>query len=281
MTKDTESTAAKQNQDAGAVLFFKHYPALIPTAPRLQEICKTYTLKPYDFFTIINADPVMTGITYGLYHEFFPKAALSFFGVPYIIIKLNINTVKNNVLKAAARAILPEEAGKRIRKKQTDFLRRSVAAGIVSLLLAKRRGLAAPDTQKYYCAGLLHDIGGFVLSEGSGAVFESGITPPLAGRLAAKLWGFPSPICDAIAFREDYQHYSGDHADLVYHTALAVSVSDKWLASKGTAKSRSKASAPDELFKRLSLNETILKEIEEPFRAEFKKVSDFIGLEED
>jgi HD-like signal output (HDOD) protein len=283
MTRDTESSVSKQNPDAGAALSFKHYPALIPTAPRLKEICKTSTLKPYDLFTIINADPVLTGITYGLYHEVFPETPRDFLGIPYIIIKLNINTVKNNALKAAARALLPEEAGKRIIKKQTDFLRRSLAAGIVSMLLAKRRGFVVSDTQKYYCAGLLHDIGGFVLSEGSGASFddaESGGKPPLAGQLTAKLWGFPTLLYDAIAFREDYQHYSGDHADLVWHTALAVSVSDKWIAAKGAAKSRSKASAPGELFNRLSLNENILKEIEEPFRAEFKKVSAFIGLEE-
>jgi HD-like signal output (HDOD) protein len=281
MTRDTESSASKQNQHAGAALSFKHYPALIPTAMRLYEICKTSEIKPYDLFTMINADPVLTGITYGLYHEFFPETPRDFFGIPYIIIKLNTNTVKNNALKAAARAILTGETSKRIIKKQTDFLRRSLAAGIVSLLLARRRGLEAP--QKYYCSGLLHDIGGFVLSEGSGAAFddaEGGIKPPLAGQLAAKLWGFPPLLSDAIAFRDDYQRYSGDHADLVCHTALAVSVSDKWIAAKGAAKSRSKASAPGELFNRLSLNESILKEIEEPFRAEFKKVSAFIGLEE-
>ena len=278
MTGNIKPTGSKP-KNTGDGFFFRHYPAIAPVALKFHEVCKTTSANPYDLFTIINADPVLTGITYALYHEFFPETRQEFFGVPHIIIKLNINTVKNNVLKAVERAMLPEETG----KNQTDFLRRSLAAGIVSLLLAKRRGVSEADAQKYYCAGLLRDIGGFVLSEGSGAVFDGtagDIDPADAGRLTAKLWGFPPVIHDAIAFHQDYQHYTGEHSEVVCHTALAASVSDKWAAERRGAKSRSQPSAPTELFKRLNLDESIFKEIEQPFHAEFKKIAAFAGLED-
>lgn len=278
MTVNANVTVSKP-KNTGDGFFFRYYPAIAPTALKFQEICRTSSVNPYDLFTIINSDPVLTGITYALYHEFFPETRQDFFGLPYIIIKLNINTVKNNILKAAERAMLQRDAG----KNQTDFLRRSLAAGIVSLLLAKRRGAGEADAQKYYCAGLLRDIGSFVLSEGSGAVFNGaggGIGPADAGRLTAKLWGFPSAIHDAIAFHGDCQHYTGNHADVVCNTALAVSVSDKWVAVESSAESRSPPPDTKELFKRLNLNESIFEEIEKPFRAEFKKIAAFAGLED-
>ncbi|MDR2444969.1 MAG: HDOD domain-containing protein [Spirochaetaceae bacterium] len=283
MTRNVKSTVSRLAENAGNGFFFRHYPATVPAALRFYDIYKTNTLKPYDLFTIINADPVLTGITYALYHEFFPEVRQDFFGIPYIIIKLNINTVKNNVLKAAERAMPPQKTGKKIIKTQTDFLRRSLAAGIVSLLLAKRRGVSEADAQKYYCAGLLHDIGNFVLSKGSGAVFDGAvglIDSPTAGRLTANLWGFPSVLHDAIAFHGDYQHYTKEHSDVVCHTALAVSVSDRWAAKSG-AKFLSQPSASDKLFKLLNLDKGIFEGIEESFEAEFKKTAAFIGLGDD
>ncbi|MDR2343718.1 MAG: HDOD domain-containing protein [Spirochaetaceae bacterium] len=276
MTGDARAFVSKSGDD-GPGFSFGHYPAAIPTALRFYDTCKTGALKPYDLFTMINSDPVLTGITYGLYHEFFPEIPQIFFGLTQIIIKLNINTVKNHVLKALERAIPPEKAGKGIVDKQADFLRRSLAAGMVSLLLAKRRGLAVRDIQKYYCAGLLHDIGGFVLLEGSGAGFD-GLTPEKAGLLAAKLWGFPSVIHDVIAFHRNHRRYTGEHADVVCHTALSVSILDKWEAAKSSEESLSQASATDKLFKLLNLDKGILEGIEESFRAEFKKTAAFIGL---
>ncbi|MDR3356502.1 MAG: HDOD domain-containing protein [Spirochaetaceae bacterium] len=282
MTTNTEADVSVPAKDSRGGLFFNYYPVMIPTALKFQALCKGGAPTPYDIFTIINADPVLTGITYGLYHELFPAVPQDFFGIPYIIIKLNVNTVKNNVSAAAERAILSRETGKRFRKKQKDFLRRSLSAGIVSLLLAKRRGLSEGDTQKYYCAGLLHDIGAFVLSKESGAVFDgNGVSRAEAGRITAKLWGFPPVLCDAVAFHTDYRNYTGDHRDVVFHTALAVSVLDKLGPSGSTAKSRSRGPVPDELLKGLELDENILDGIEKPFGTELKKASAFIGLEKD
>ena len=277
------NVAVSKTENTGNGFFFRYYPAIAPAALRFQEICRTSSVNPYDLFTIINSDPVLTGITYALYHEFFPETRQDFFGIPYIMIKLNINTVKNNILKAAERAMLQRDAGKKIMKTQPDFLRRSLAAGIVSLLLAKRRGAGEADAQKYYCAGLLRDIGSFVLSEGSGAVFNGargGIGPVDAGRLTAKLWGFPSVIHDVIAFHGDCQHYTGEHSDVVCHTALAVSVSDRWAAAKNNAGFSSQPSAAKELFRRLNLDESIFEGMEASFRAEFKKLAAFTGLED-
>ncbi|MDR2796375.1 MAG: HDOD domain-containing protein [Spirochaetaceae bacterium] len=279
MTGNTKSASSRRLDDEGMV--FRHYPVIMPSALKIYDICKSGKLNPYDLFTIINADPVLTGITYGLYHEFFPEMPRDFFGIPHIIIKLNVNTVKNNVLKAVERTMARQKADKKTGNKQMDFLRRSLAAGIVSLLLAKRRGITGRGVQEYYCAGLLHDIGGFALSQESGVEFTGtggGITTAEAGRLTAKLWGFPPGIHDVIAFHQDYTSYTGNYQDAVRHTALAVSISDKWAAVKSTA-SRLQQPVPAELFKLLGLSENIFEEIEKPFRAEFKKTAAFIGLE--
>jgi HD-like signal output (HDOD) protein len=284
MKDDPLVDVLQQAQKVKTEIYFNSYPALAVTSFRVEEICTSTGVKPQDIFAIINADPMLTGIVYALYHEFFPGNKEEFFGIARIITELGVNTVKNSVLNAVKNTV---DADKKNLKEQTEFLRRSLSTGIISLLLAKQRGINEAHLQKYYSAGLMHDIGSFILSEDNGTVFNSareGITPAKAGLFAAKLWGFPPVLRDVIAFHRDYRDYSGNYTDVVLNTALAASFLNK-ATVKTTATSGAPAlsgtyeAAQNDILRRLNLPQTIFEEINTPFKAELKKIETFIGME--
>jgi hypothetical protein len=254
------------------------YPVLTVTSFRLNEIFRSLNQRLQDVFAIINADPLLTCRTYALYHEFFPDNTEEFFGVARIITELGINTVKNSVIDAVKRA--PPTDKKKL-SLQTAFLRRSLSAAIVSLLLAKRRGIDESGLQKYYCAGLMHDIGSYILSAYSGADFiqvSGDITPAKAALLAAKLWGLPPALRDAAGFNSDYKNYTGGYAELIFHTALAVSFVNIAAAKTGASLYPYEAARRD-ISRKLNLSESVFDEIKGEFDSELKKMETFTGME--
>jgi HD-like signal output (HDOD) protein len=241
------------------------YPVLSATTSKLNKIFRSSNQSPQDIFAIINADPLLTCGTYALYREFFPDNTEEFFGIARIITELGVNTVKNSVINAVKHIL---HADKKKLSRHSAFLHRSLSVAIASLLLAKQRGIDESCLQKYYCSGLMHDIGSFILSEDGGAALVQGgkdISHAKAALLAAKFWGFPPALRDAAAFNGDYKNYTGNYSDVVLHTALAVSFVNK-------------AEAQD-IFVKLKLSQSVFDGIKRAFAAELKKIETFIGME--
>jgi putative nucleotidyltransferase with HDIG domain len=248
--------------------FLQPFPALLLNAAKVSSVCCKASVRNSDFFRVINADPVLTAISYGLYHQIFSKPPSKFFGIAKIIIVLNINTVRNTVLNAAQRALVNEKAKNSF--DEAAFVRHSLATAIVAMLLAKERGIKAEKLQEYYCAGLLHDIGKWTLSRTKDKKMEH----DEAGGLTAALWGFPPSVRDAALFHHRYKNYSGAFADIVHHTVLA-----DYLVNKAGIKTGRlvKAPCPDQtLWKRLGIDEHIFERIKAPFEAEMQKILSFI-----
>jgi HD-like signal output (HDOD) protein len=277
---------SKQIQEVKTEVYFKSYPVLAVISRRIHEICISASSGPQDIFAIINADPVLTGIIYSLYHEFFPDNNDDFFGAARIITELNVNTVKNCLINVTKK--IATVSGYKL-KDQAALQRRSLSTGIISLLMAKQRGIENPDLQKYYCAGLMHDIGSFMLLEDNIAIFNPcimDVTPVKAGQVAARLWGFPPILQDALTFCHDYKNYNGKYNDVVLHTALAVSFVNKIPVKTNAGAGIQPPSGPSnavqqDILKRLKLEQTIFDDIYSPFKAELKKIEAFLGVEED
>jgi HD-like signal output (HDOD) protein len=279
-------------QDFKAEIPFDFYPTFSVASYRLNEICGSLNPKPQDIFAIINSDPLLTCRVYALYHEFFPDNTEEFFGLARIITELGINTVKNDIIKALEKR---PPADKKTLSEHKTFLHRSLSAAVASLLLAKRRGIDESCLQKYYCSGLLYDIGSFILSEDGGAAAQvsegdslaKGLAP-LSAWLAAKFWGFPPALRDAAVFNGQYKNYGGNYTghytDVVLHTALAVS-----FVNKGAVEAASKPGVPplsnpheavmQDISIKLDLPQTIFEKIEGEFNVELKKILTFIGME--
>jgi HD-like signal output (HDOD) protein len=248
-----------------ATISFKRYPVLLPDALRAYSICNKNSINAYELFTMINADPILTAICYGVYHEFFPDAKKEFFGTPHIIIVLGINTVKNFIAGAIKRAMSSPELCIDL-SQQENFLRNSLATAIISHLIARERGISEERLKEYYCAGLLYNIGEFIISDSSRAEFvipRKLVAPEDAGRLTAALWGFPSAAADAASHRND--------SDAAIHAALSAYIVE-------TADSPNTQDDRREFFKLLNVPEDILKRIETPFKSELKRLEGFLEL---
>jgi hypothetical protein len=284
MKDDPAADYSQYTEDVKAEIFFNSYPALTVTSCKLGEICRELNTKPQDIFGIINSDPLLTCRVYALYHEFFPNNTEEFFGLARIITELGVNTVKNSVIKALENR---PPAGKKKLSDHKTFLHRSLSAATASLLLAKKRGIDESCLQKYYCSGLMYDIGAFILSEKGGTAFardREGFSTAKAALLAAKSCGFPPALRDTAAFNGDYKNYTGNYADVVLHTALAAS-----FVNKRAVEAASKPGAPplsnpheaviNDISIKLKLPQTILDEIKEEFAVQLKKIETFIGME--
>jgi HD-like signal output (HDOD) protein len=251
-------------------LTFQQYPVLLPDAVKVFSICNESAVNAPELFTLINSDPVLTAISYGLYHEFFPSVSKEFFGIPRIITVLGVNTVRSFILNAVQRCLSRPEPNINLTK-QNNFLRRSLAAAIISYLLARERGVREDRLREYYCAGLLRNIGEFIVSEGSGAEFNvprETLAREEAGRLVADLWGFP------VAAALSYHHNPAP--DIAAHSELSAYIADIVVSAGKHYGSDSRL----ELFKRLGVPENIFENIKTPFTAELKRIETFLGMEE-
>jgi HD-like signal output (HDOD) protein len=247
-------------------LSFKRYPVLLPDAVKASSICNNNnSINAHELFTLVNADPVLTAICYGVYHEFFPAARKEFFGAPRIIIVLGVNTIKNFIAGAIKLALSSPELCIDLAQ-QENFLRNSLATAIMSHLIARERGVREERLKEYYCAGLLYNIGEFIISDSSRAEFvipRKLVTPEEAGRLTAALWGFPSAAADAASHR--------NNSDAAINAALSAYIV-KAIDSPNTQDDRR------DFFKLLNVPEDIFDRIKTPFKSELKRLEGFLGL---
>ncbi|MDR2803239.1 MAG: HDOD domain-containing protein [Treponema sp.] len=292
MKKKNNDHASRQtgesDGDDGVKSFFSTYSAMAAAVPQIISVCDSTKTDPLKIFTLVNMDPVLTSLTYSLYKDFSHEDGQEFIGIPQIFIKLNINTVKNTIVNAAKRSVLRRNTDNNALAAQRAYLRRSFAAATVSMLIAKKRGVKTRDLQKYYCAGLMHGIGGFILSRGGNEadyLRSRNITREQAGRIAAEHWGIPPVISDVIAFHDNYVNYTGGHGDVVRNTAMAVFFidNDAEMAaavekSLPTPKRGLTGAIPEDLLKQLELDKDAFTGIPEIFMAELEKVETFMGV---
>jgi putative nucleotidyltransferase with HDIG domain len=128
------------------------------------------------------------------------------------------------------------------------FWRHSLAAGVTSKILAKRRGVDSKLLEEYFTAGLLHDIGkiplSMVIAESYAVMVQSakkkrlsligaedkflGINHCACGEQIVKGWNLQGPIGDVIINHHNCAAYSGPHQDLLYNVALANYSVQQW-----------------------------------------------------
>ncbi|MDR0409145.1 MAG: HDOD domain-containing protein [Spirochaetaceae bacterium] len=245
-------------------LIFKQYPILLPDAFKAFSICNKNAINAPELFALINADPILTAISYGMYHEFFPNFSQKFFGIPRIIVTLGINTVKSFIGDIARRGLSSPELSLRM-SEQNDFLYRSLSTAIVSHLIAKERGISESELQEYYCAGLLYNIGECIVADYSGSKFNvprETVAKEEAGRLAAALWGFPFSAAAAAS-------HNVEKCDAALNAELAAHI----LTVTGGGQD-----VDGELFKRLDVPVNVFQRIKQPFVLELKRLELFMGL---
>jgi putative nucleotidyltransferase with HDIG domain len=220
--------------------YIKSMPSLPTTVAKVLEVCNNPQTSPADLNHVISLDPVLVGRVLKLINSAYYGLGQQVTNLVRAIIMLGINTVKNLALSTAVLGNLSSKKdfqGLNIE----GFWRHSLCVGVSAKSLAKLRGVDTKQTEEYFTAGLLHDIGKIplnaVLSKDymltvSAADRERtslykaeekklGLNHCAAGNEIVKAWRLEGAVGDAVVNHHNYIEYGGAHKDILYSVAAA------------------------------------------------------------
>ena len=220
--------------------YIGNMPSLPTTVAKVLEVCNNPQTSPADLNHVISLDPVLVGRVLKLINSAYYGLGQQVTNLVRAIIMLGINTVKNLALSSAV-------MGNLMTKKDFEglnmegFWRHSLCVGVAAKILAKKRGIDAKQTEEYFAAGLLHDIGKIplnaVLSKEYMLTVSTadrdriplfraedaalGINHCATGAMIVKAWKLAGPVGDAIMNHHAWAEYTGAHKDMLYTIVAA------------------------------------------------------------
>jgi putative nucleotidyltransferase with HDIG domain len=220
--------------------YIKSMPSLPTTVAKVLEVCNNPQTSPADLNHVISLDPVLVGRVLKLINSAYYGLGQQVTNLVRAIIMLGINTVKNLALSTAVLGNLSSKKDFQGLNME-GFWRHSLCVGVSAKILAKIRGVDAKQTEEYFTAGLLHDIGkiplnavlskDYMLTVSAAdreriSLFRAedrslGINHSTVGSVIVKAWRLEGAVGDAIIHHHEYAEYTGSHKDVLYSVAAA------------------------------------------------------------
>ena len=220
--------------------YIKTMPSLPTSVTKILEICNNPQTSPADLNHVISLDPVLVGRVLKLINSAYYGLGQPVTNLARAIIMLGINTVKNLALSTAVMGSLSSKKNAQGLNME-GFWRHSLCVGVSAKLLAKKRGIDIKQTEEYFTAGLLHDIGKIPLNavllkeymltisiadRKRISLFKAeedslGLDHCAAGSLITASWRLEGAVGDTIVHHHDYENYSGNSKDVLYSVAAA------------------------------------------------------------
>jgi HD-like signal output (HDOD) protein len=168
--------------------------------------------------------------------------------------------------------------------------------GVAAKILARQRGIDQKQTEEYFTAGLLHDIGKIplnaVLSKEYMLTISTadrerlslhkaedkilGINHCAAGAMIVKAWKLAGPVGEAIAQHHSFAEYSGEHQDIVYSIIAANRFAS--IMEIGFSGDRYPEKIQDQLWEALGMDKNVFEGIEKAVNEEIEKAKIFLKL---
>jgi len=254
-------------------------PSLSTTVVKVLETCNDPQASANTLKQVISLDPVLTGRVLKLINSAYYALGQPITSLTRAIIMLGVNTVKNLALSFA---ILKNMKGSGTFHAFSidDFWLHCLGVGVVAKSLAAIKGLLPGEQEKYFVAGLLHDLGKLPLNkqffEEYYQIRESadreqdpfyiweerllGIDHSMVGGLIAEKWRLGSSLFESLSHHHDPGGCSQNNLDLVTAISLAnLIVIDLDIGNAG-----------DRLC-----NQTLLSDLTTKVGADFSKLSNF------
>jgi HD-like signal output (HDOD) protein len=220
--------------------YIKSMPSLPTTVAKVLEVCNNPQTSPADLNHVISLDPVLVGRVLKLINSAYYGLGQQVTNLVRAIIMLGINTVKNLALSTAVLGNLSSKKDLQGLNME-GFWRHSLCVGVSAKILAKIRGIDIKQTEEYFTAGLLHDIGKIPLNavlskdymltvsaadrerislyKAEGA--SLGIDHCMVGGMIVKAWRLEGAVGDAIINHHHCAGYEGSHRDVLFSVAAA------------------------------------------------------------
>jgi HD-like signal output (HDOD) protein len=270
-------------------------PALPVTVTKVVEIANSPDTSPVDLNKIISLDPVLMARVLKLINSAYYGLNTKVNSLVRAIIMLGINTVKNLALSSSVLDQLGDSSQFSALEPQ-GFWRHSLAVGVTSKLIAKKRKIDSARLEEYFIAGLLHGIGKIpmnnVLSDDyleamaladreQLSLYEAeqkvfGFDNTFVGKRIGETWKLGNAILDTIEYQNSPSEYSGQYSDIVNTNHVAIYFVS--IAEIGFSGDRHPARASDEAFAALGIDDSYLDEIESEVLQEIEKAEVFLRL---
>lgn len=135
-------------------------PALSPSVMKILDLSNDVTASPKDLMNIIKLDPVLTGKILNLVNSTYFSMPQKISSLNRALILLGFNTIKNIALSSA----LVEATGLQRKSPEYDALwQHLLGVGVTCKLIAVKGNQPRNLLEEFFIAGLLHDIGDFML----------------------------------------------------------------------------------------------------------------------
>jgi putative nucleotidyltransferase with HDIG domain len=275
--------------------YIKNMPSLSTTVAKVLEVCNNPQTSPADLNHVISLDPVLVGRVLKLINSAYYGLGQQVTNLVRAIIMLGINTVKNLALSSAVMGNLA--SGKQgAGLNMEGFWRHSLCVGVAAKIIAKKRSIDPKQTEEYFTAGLLHDIGKIALNavlpaEYMNAVSDSdrdraalirtedrrlGINHCTAGAMIVKAWKLEGAVGDAIVFHHNHLEYDGEHREVLNSVILANRFAS--IMEIGFSGDRYSERPGPSIWEFLGLDNTVFDEIEPIVNGEIEKAHVFLKL---
>ena len=117
--------------------------------------------EPRELVKVVEHDPVLTGRVLKVVNSAYFGLSTQIGSVKHAVVYIGLNTIKHLALSIAAVGSLPKSNGG---VSTESFLLESLAVGAVARILASRCGFTVRQSDDFFVAGLVHNIGELVLS---------------------------------------------------------------------------------------------------------------------
>ncbi|MDR2101287.1 MAG: HDOD domain-containing protein [Treponema sp.] len=275
--------------------YIKNMPSLPTTVTKVLEICNNNKTSPADLNYVISLDPVLVGRILKLVNSAYYGFSQPVTNIVRAIIMLGINTVKNLTLSAAVMAALSTARDSQGFNME-GFWRHSLGVGVAAKLLARLRGIDIKQTEEYFTAGLLHDIGKIPLNavldrdymsiigvadRDRTALFRSeknilGINHSDTGAMIVNSWRLEGPVGDVIIHHHRHNEYTGPYKDILYSVVAANYFACS--SEIGFAGDRHSGRGDTLVWNYLGLNQDIFDNIKKTVDDEIEKARIFLKL---
>ncbi len=137
-------------------------PAFPQSVNKVLALTSDINCSPKELVEVVSLDPVLTLKILKLVNSAYFGLANKVTSIRHALVYLGLNTLKNITLSLAMIGALPKK--NKAGFDSNALWIHSLAVGSAAKLLARARGAAKDETEDYFVAGLLHDVGKLVFA---------------------------------------------------------------------------------------------------------------------
>ncbi|MCP4716005.1 MAG: HDOD domain-containing protein [Deltaproteobacteria bacterium] len=273
----------------------ENMPPVSPVLAKINEISSQMDTSPVEMVKIIMLDPVLTGKVIKLVNSSFYGLVQKVQSLSQAVVYLGINTVKNLAISTALLSTVFKKGNASAFDPEV-FWQHCLATAICGKILAKQLKVQPADTERFFIAGLLHDIGKALLTRVDAVRFDRalqesrqlgvslnfsevahfGCTHAQAGGLLARHWKLDSFLVEVIEEHHSYAVQDPERDAVKGIIVIANNICKQ--AQAGESGNCVIEEMADDIAQRFGISDAVQVQASEMLPAELEKAAIFLKI---